>query len=344
MCVLCVNVSNRARNSRKPQSLYVVYIPFFFVRVDYVVETPNPSTFFAQPSPSLLFFFLFSYFPGGVQLLHTHTHFYGRISSSSSYSLPCPVFLLLKIYGFTILEKYLGPLVSGRLLKKKENCWVERTRAFDLSGHNVRPLRSRRDVFFYLQPLQGNNKNIGSQKKNDNETFPERIVHRVQPSCGWEPCDSWTSRDSSTYPPTSRILQRVARRASCSNRRRLTLNCVFGSLWGIFKWFQADVFFFFFFLVPCASFDTDATAGGSSSVLYFVRCGMKKRGGRNMFAGPELCLFITTIPSFCLFLHFVCVGVVAWMFSFVYNGGDGAGPRLLVYWDCWHGTDDAGAG
>jgi hypothetical protein len=58
---------------------------------------------------------------------------------------------------------------------------------------------------------------------------------------------------------------------------------------------------------------------------------MKERGGRNMFAGLELCLFITTIPSFCLFLHFVCVGVVAWMFSFVYNGGDGAGPRLLVY-------------
>lgn len=168
MCVLCVNVSNRARNSRKPQSLYVVYIPFFFVRVDYVVETPNPSTFFAQPSPSLLFFFLFSLFSGGRSAsthTHTHTHFYGRISSSSSYSLPCPVFLLLKIYGFTILEKYLGPLVSGRLLKKKENCWVERTRAFDLSGHNVRPLRSRRDVFFYLQPLQGNNKNIGSQKK-----------------------------------------------------------------------------------------------------------------------------------------------------------------------------------
>lgn len=159
-----------------------------------------------------------------------------------------PFFFWVQIYGFTILEKYLGPLVSGRLLKKKENCWVERTRAFDLSGHNVRPLRSRRDIFFYLQPLQGNNKNIGSQKKNDNETFPERIVHRVQPSCGWEPCDSWTSRDSSTYPPTSRILQRVARRASCSNRRRLTLNCVFGSLWGIFKWFQADVFFFFFFL------------------------------------------------------------------------------------------------
>lgn len=157
-----------------------------------------------------------------------------------------PFFFWVQIYGFTILEKYLGPLVSGRLLKKKENCWVERTRAFDLSGHNVRPLRSRRDIFFYLQPLQGNNKNIGSQKKNDNETFPERIVHRVQPSCGWEPCDSWTSRDSSTYPPTSRILQRVARRASCSNRRRLTLNCVFGSLWGIFKWFQADVFFFFF--------------------------------------------------------------------------------------------------
>jgi hypothetical protein len=242
------------------------------------------------------------------------------------YSLPCPVFLLVQIYGFTILEKYLGPLVSGRLLKKKENCWVERTRAFDLSGHNVRPLRSRRDVF-YLQPLQGNNKNIGSLKKNDNETFPERIVHRDRPSCGWEPCDSWP-RVLDISADVSNITTSGAKSLLFKSPSFDFKLCVWFFM-GYLQMIPSRCFFFF--LVPCASFDTDATGGGSSSVLYFVRCGMKERGGRNMFAGLELCLFITTIPSFCLFLHFVCVGVVAWMFSFVYNGGDGAGPRLLVY-------------
>lgn len=150
----------------------------------------------------------------------------------------------------------MGPLVSGRLLKKKENCWVERTRAFDLSGHNVRPLRSRRDVF-YLQPLQGNNKNIGSLKKNDNETFPERIVHRDRPSCGWEPCDSWP-RVLDISADVSNITTSGAKSLLFKSPSFDFKLCVWFFM-GYLQMIPSRCFFFF--LVPCASFDTDATGG-----------------------------------------------------------------------------------
>lgn len=86
-----------------------------------------------------------------------------------------------------------------------------------------------------------------------------------------------------------------------------------------------------FLSVPCASFDTDA-GGGSTRLFCFIFRPLVEREREteegNM-AGRSYVYLLQQFPLLSL-LTFFCVGVVAWMFSFVYNG-EGAGPRLLVY-------------
>ena len=169
-----------SREIRGSRSRCIPFSLCVLLAVDYV-ET-NPSTFRLA-----IRFFSFSslIFRGGVQ--HTHI-FMEEIFFLFLFFLVPFFFLFMVLQSWKIFGSETRKIIKeGKLL----SCWG---RAFDLN--NVRPLRSRRDVFIYSRLRERNppppkkKEYRFSKKKKDNEPFPERIVHRRTVADGT--VDSWT--------------------------------------------------------------------------------------------------------------------------------------------------------
>lgn len=64
----------------------------------------------------------------------------------------------------------------------------------------------------------------------------------------------------------------------------------------------------------------------------------RERQGRGGYGPKVMFIYYNDSPLLSL-PHFFLPRVVAWIVSLVYNR-EGAVARLLVYWDCWHCTDD----